>query len=381
MDFDPTDEQRIWQKAVHDFVAKEVRPKAHEVDVSGEFNWEAARKGATLGLLGLSIPEEFGGAGVDALAAAMAIEELGWGCGSTALSLAAHNGLGTGPIVEYAAEGLKQRWLPVVSSGKGRLGALALTEPGAGSDLKGGVRTTASRDGNEWRISGSKIWCTNAAIAEYILTLVRTDPAGGQHSLSLILVPVDSDGLGIGAPEKKMGLHGSPTSAVSYDDVRVPVDNLLGQEGEGLKQALATLDAGRISVGAISVGLAQAALEYATAYAKDRQAFGHSISSFEGVQWMLADAATAIAGARLLVYRAAWLRGQGRPYAKEAAIAKLFATEMAERVCRDAIQIHGGYGYSSEYPVERLYRDARLMTIGEGTSEIQRLVITRSVLA
>jgi alkylation response protein AidB-like acyl-CoA dehydrogenase len=381
MDFDPTDEQRIWQKAVHDFVAKEVRPKAHEVDVSGEFNWEAARKGATLGLLGLSIPEEFGGAGVDALAAAMAIEELGWGCGSTALSLAAHNGLGTGPIVEYAAEGLKQRWLPVVSSGKGRLGALALTEPGAGSDLKGGVRTTASRDGNVWRISGSKIWCTNAAIAEYILTLVRTDPAGGQHSLSLILVPVDSDGLGIGAPEKKMGLHGSPTSAVSYDDVRVPVDNLLGQEGEGLKQALATLDAGRISVGAISVGLAQAALEYATAYAKDRQAFGHSISSFEGVQWMLADAATAIAGARLLVYRAAWLRGQGRPYAKEAAIAKLFATEMAERVCRDAIQIHGGYGYSSEYPVERLYRDARLMTIGEGTSEIQRLVIARSVLA
>jgi alkylation response protein AidB-like acyl-CoA dehydrogenase len=381
MDFDPTDEQRIWQKAAHDFVAKEVRPKAHEVDVSGEFNWEAARKGATLGLLGLSIPEEFGGAGVDALAAAMAIEELGWGCGSTALSLAAHNGLGTGPIVEYAAEGLKQRWLPVVSSGKGRLGALALTEPGAGSDLKGGVRTTASRDGNEWRISGSKIWCTNAAIAEYILTLVRTDPAGGQHSLSLILVPVDSDGLGIGAPEKKMGLHGSPTSAVSYDDVRVPVDNLLGQEGEGLKQALATLDAGRISVGAISVGLAQAALEYATAYAKDRQAFGHSISSFEGVQWMLADAATAIAGARLLVYRAAWLRGQGRPYAKEAAIAKLFATEMAERVCRDAIQIHGGYGYSSEYPVERLYRDARLMTIGEGTSEIQRLVIARSVLA
>jgi alkylation response protein AidB-like acyl-CoA dehydrogenase len=381
MDFDPTDEQRAWQKTVHDFVVKEVRPKAHEVDESSEFNWEAAHKGAALGLLGLSIPEEYGGAGVDSLGAAMATEELGWGCGSTALSLAAHNGLGTGPIVDYASESLKQRWLPLVSSGKGRLAALALTEPGAGSDLKGGVRTTARRDGNEWRISGSKMWCTNAAIAEYVLTLVRTDPAGGPHSLSLILVPADSHGLGIGPPEKKMGLHGSPTSAVSYDNVLVPLDNLLGEEGEGLKQALATLDAGRISVGAISLGLAQAALEFATSYAKDRQAFGHSISSFEGIQWMLADAATEISGARLLVYRAAWLKGQGRPYKKDAAIAKLFATEMAERVCRNAMQIHGGYGYSSEYPVERLYRDARLMTIGEGTSEVQRLVIALSVLA
>jgi alkylation response protein AidB-like acyl-CoA dehydrogenase len=178
-----------------------------------------------------------------------------------------------------------------------------------------------------------------------------------------------------------MGLHGSPTSAVSYDDVVVPLDNLLAQEGEGLTQALATLDSGRISVGAISVGLAQAAFEYATSYAKDRSAFGHSISSFEAIQWMLADAATEIAAGRLLVYWAAWLKGQGRPYSKEAAMAKLFATEMAERVCRNAIQIHGGYGYSSEYPVERLYRDARLMTIGEGTSEVQRLVIARNVLA
>lgn len=381
MDFDLSDEERIWQRTVHDFVAKEVRPKAHDVDESGAFNWEAARKGATLGLLGLSVPEEYGGAGVDSLGSALAIEELGWGCGSTALSLAAHNGLGTAPIVDYGSETLKQHWLPVVASGTGRLGSLALTEPGAGSDLQGGVRTTATKDGNGWRINGSKMWCTNATIAEYILTLVRTDPAGGRHSLSLILVPVDSDGLGIGPPEKKMGLHGSPTSAVSYNDVFVPLDNLLGQEGDGLKQALATLDGGRISVAAIAVGLAQAALEYATAYAKDRHAFGHSISSFEAIQWMLADAATEIAGARLLVRQGACLRRQGRPHAKEAAMAKLFATEMAERVCRNAIQIHGGYGYSREYPVERLYRDARLMTIGEGTSEVQRLVIARNVLA
>ncbi|MFN2120312.1 MAG: acyl-CoA dehydrogenase family protein, partial [Anaerolineales bacterium] len=381
MDFDLTEEQRAWQRAVHDFVAKEVRPRAHDVDESGEFNWDAARKGAALGLLGLSIPEELGGAGVDPISAAIAIEELGWGCGSTALSLAAHNGLGTAPIVEYGSDALKKHWLPLVADGRGRLGALALTEPGAGSDLQGGVRTRAVKEGNEWRIEGSKMWCTNAAISEYIITLARTDPAGGHRSLSLILVPSDSEGLHVGTPEKKMGLHGSPTSAVTYENVRVPLENLIGDEGNGLRETLATLDAGRISVGAISVGLAQAALEYACAYAKDRRAFGQSISSFEAIQWMVADAATEIASARLLVYHAAWLKAQSRPYTREAAMAKLHATEMAERVCRNAIQIHGGYGYSREYPVELLYRDARLMTIGEGTSEVQRLVIARKVLS
>lgn len=381
MDFELTEEQRAWQKAVHEFVSREVRPKAHEVDETGAFNWDAVRKGAALGLLGLGIPETYGGAGVDAISSAIAIAELGWGCGSTALSLAAHNGLGSMPIVSYGTEALKQRWLPIVASGKGKLGALALTEPGAGSDLQGGIRTKAAKSGTEWSINGSKMWCTNATIAEYILTLVRTDPSGGSSSLSLLLVPADAPGLKIGNPEKKMGLHGSPTSAVTYEDVRVPVDNLLGQEGDGLHQVLATLDAGRISIAAIAVGLAQAAFEHATAYAKDRKAFGQSISSFEAIQWMVADAATEIAGARLLTYHAAWLKEHGRSYTKEAAMAKLFATEMAERVCRNAIQIHGGYGYSSEYPVERLYRDARLMTIGEGTSEVQRMVIARKVLS
>jgi len=381
MDFDLTEEQRVWKKTVHDFVAKEIKPKAHEVDETGEFNWEAVRKGAPLGLLGLSIPEEYGGAGVDSISAAIALEEIGWGCGSTALAFAAHNGLGTAPIAVYGSEELKKKWLPMLADGKHKLGCLALTEPGAGSDIQGGVITKAAKQGNEWVINGSKMWCTNAGIAEYIITLVRTDPKGGSKSLSMILVPTDTPGLKIGPAEKKMGLHGSPTHAVTYEDVRVPLENLVGQEGRGLQQALATLDSGRISIGAISVGLARAALEAATDYARERKAFGQPIADFQVIQWKLANMATEIEIARTMLYKAAWTKDQGRPFNKEAAIAKLYATEMAERACYDAIQIHGGYGYSREYPVERLYRDARLMTIGEGTSEIQRLVIARHVLA
>ncbi len=381
MDFDLTEEQKVWKRTVHDFVAKEVQPKAHEVDVTYEFNWPAVRKMGPLGLLSLNIPEEYGGAGVDAVSAAIAIEEIAWGCGSTALAIAAHNGLGTTPLVLYGSEELKQKWLPLVASGQNKLAALALTEPGAGSDLQGGVVTRAVREGNEWLINGAKMWCTNASIAEYIITLVRTDPEGGSRSLSQILVPTSSPGLTIGPAEKKMGLHGSPTHAVTYENVRVPLGNLIGEEGRGLHQTLSTLDGGRIGIGALSIGLAQAAFEYAVNYARERHAFGQPIADKQAIQWMLADAATEIEAARTLLYKAAWLKEAGRPYYKEAAMAKLFATEMAERVCRNAIQVHGGYGYSSEYPVERLYRDARLMTIGEGTSEIQRLVIARHVLA
>ncbi|HSL46358.1 MAG TPA: acyl-CoA dehydrogenase family protein [Anaerolineales bacterium] len=381
MNFDLTEEQRVWQRTVHDFVAKEVQPKAHDVDVTGEFNWDAVRKMGPLGLLSLNIPEEYEGAAMDSVSAAIALEELGWGCGSTALAIAAHNGLGTTPIVLYGSEELKQKWLPLVASGQHKLGALALTEPGAGSDLQGGVVTKAVKVGGEWVINGAKMWCTNASIAEYIITLVRTDPAGGSRSLSQILVPTDAPGLRIGPAEKKMGLHGSPTHAVIYEDVRVPLENLIGEEGKGLQHTLATLDGGRIGIGAISIGLAQAAFEHAVNYARERKAFGKAIAEQQAIQWMLADAATEIEAARTMLYKAAWLKENGRPYNKEAAMAKMFATEMAERVCRNAIQIHGGYGYSSEYPVERIYRDARLMTIGEGTSEIQRLVIARHVLA
>lgn len=381
MNFDLTEEQEVWKRTVHDFVAREVQPKAHEVDVNSEFNWSAVRKMGPLGLLSLNIPEEYGGAAVDAISAAIAIEEIGWGCGSTALAIAAHNGLGTTPIVQYGSETLKQKWLSLVASGQNKLAALALTEPGAGSDLQGGVVTKAVKDGNEWVINGAKMWCTNASIAEYIVTLVRTDPSGGSRSLSQILVPTDTPGLKIGPAEKKMGLHGSPTHAVTYEDVRIPLDNLIGEEGKGLQQTLSTLDGGRIGIGALSIGLAQAAFEFALNYARERHAFGKPIADQQAIQWMLADAATEIEAARALLYKAAWLKEEGRSYNKEAAMAKMYATEMAERVCRNAIQIHGGYGYSSEYPVERIYRDARLMTIGEGTSEIQRLVIARQVLA
>ena len=380
MNFDLTEEQRMWQEVVHDFVSREVKPKAREVDEEARFNWEATRKMGPLGLLGLNIPEEYGGAGVDAISAAIAIEELGWGCGSTALAIAAHNGLGTAPIVLFGSEEQKQRFLPGVASGQGKLTALALTEPDAGSDLKGGVRTRAVRQGDEWVINGAKMWCTNASIAEYIVTLVRTDSRGGSHSLSLVVVPTDAAGLKIGPPEKKMGLKGSPTHAVTYQDVHVPAENLIGDAGQGLTYTLTVLDGGRVGIGALSVGLAQAAFEEAVRYAKERETFGQPIAGHQAIQWMLAEAATEIQTARLMVYYAAWLKSLGRPYNKEAAMAKMFATEMAERVCRNAIQIHGGYGYSREYPVERIYRDARLMTIGEGTSEVQRLVIARPVL-
>jgi len=380
MDFDLTEEQRMWREVIHEFVAREVKPKAREVDETGEFNWEAVRKMAPLGLLGLNIPEEYGGAGVDAISAAIAIEELGYGCGSTALAIAAHNGLGCAPVALFGSQELKMRYLPPIASGKSRLAALALTEPGAGSDLKGGVHTKAVRKLDHWVINGSKMWCTNASTAEFIVTLVRTDPQGGSSSLSLILVPAGSPGLHIGPAEKKMGLKGSPTHAVTYENVQVPIDHLLGQAGAGLQQTLAVLDGGRIGIGALAVGLAQAALEEAIRYAKERETFGQPIGAHQAIQWMLADAATEIQTARLMVYYAAWRKSQGRAFNKEAAMAKLFATEMAERVTRNAIQVHGGYGYSREFPVERLYRDARLMTIGEGTSEIQRIVIARHLL-
>jgi len=380
MDFRLTEEQKMWQEVVHDFVAREVKPKAREVDETCEFNWSATRKMGPLGLLGLNIAEEYGGSGVDAISAAIAIEELGWGCGSTALAIAAHNGLGCTPIALFGSEQLKQRFLPPVASGKGRLAALALTEPGAGSDLQGGVSLRAYRQGDEWVLNGAKMWCTNASIADFIVTLARSGPGGGSHSLSLIVVPTDSPGLDIASPEKKMGLKGSPTSAVSYQDVRVPASYLVGGEGEGLQQTLAVLDGGRIGIAALSVGLAQAAYEEAMRYAKERYTFGKPIVEHQAIAWMLAEAATQLQTARLMVYYAAWRKSQGLPFTKEAAMAKMFASEMAEGVCRDAIQIHGGYGYSQEYPVERMYRDVRLMTIGEGTSEVQRIVIAREIL-
>ena len=380
MDFELNDEQKLFQRTVHDFVAKEVKPLAQHTDEAAEFNWTAAKKMGPIGLLGLEVPEEYGGAEVDAISSAIAIEELGWGCGSTALAISAHNGLALGPLVKYGTQAQKEKWLPLLATGKGKLSCLGLTEPGAGSDLQGGVKTRAEKKGDTWVINGSKMWLTNASISDLMVLLVRTDPQGGSRSLSQILVPSDTPGVSIGPAEKKMGLKGSPTHAVSFTDVIVPLENLLGVEGQGLHQTLEVLDSGRVGIGALAVGLAQAAYEEGVKYAKERQTFGVPIAQHQAIQWMLADAATEIQAARMMVYLAAWKKGLKQPYSQEAAMAKLFATEVSERVCRNAIQIHGGYGYSREYPVERIYRDTRLMLIGEGTSEIQRLVIARHIL-
>jgi alkylation response protein AidB-like acyl-CoA dehydrogenase len=379
MDFELNDEQRMWRLAVHDFCAQEVRPLAAELDAKAEFNEKAVKKMGPLGLLGLVIPEEYGGAGVDAISGAIAIEELGWADGGTALSIAAHNGLGCAPIVLFGSEEQKRRWLPRLARGEGGLGSLALTEPEAGSDLMS-AQTRAELRAGEWVINGHKAWITNPSVASLVVVFCRTEADAGTHAFTHLVVPMDSPGLHIHPPEKKMGVRSSPTHALSFENVRVPPDHLLGVRGHGLQQTLQVLDGGRISIGALAVGLAQAALEEAARYAKERKAFGHSLSSYEAIQWMIADAATQIDAARLLVYRAAWLKQLGHIVTREAAIAKLFATEMAEQVCRNAIQVLGSYGYSSEYPVERMYRDARLMTIGEGTSEIQRMVIARRVL-
>ena len=397
MNFQLSEEQEMWRTAVREFVAKEVKPRARHVDETGEFNWAAVARMGPLGLLGLNAPEEYGGAGVDAVSAAIALEEIGGGCGSTGLAVAAHNGLACAPIALFGTHEQKEQWLRPLATGTGSdgasgyagegdtqvrplLGALALTEPGAGSDLAGGVRTRAVAEGDSWIIDGSKMWATNASLARVIVTLCRTDGTGGPRGLSLIVVPTDTPGLSLGPAEKKMGLRGSPTHAVTYEEVRVPRENLLGQEGRGLHQTLQVLDGGRIGIGALSIGLAQAAFEESVKYAKERRAFGAPIAQHQAIQWMIADAATEIEAARLMVYRAAWLKGQERPFTKEAAMAKLFASETAERVCFNAIQVHGGYGYSAEFPVERIYRDQRLMTIGEGTSEVQRIVIARRVL-
>ncbi|MEK7311814.1 MAG: acyl-CoA dehydrogenase family protein, partial [Chloroflexota bacterium] len=381
MDFELTQEQKLWRDTVREFSDKELATRARETDEKAQFNWEAVRKMGPLGLLGLNAPEEYGGAGVDAVSAAIAIEEIGRGCGSTGLAIAAHNGLACGPLALFGTHEQKEKWLRPLATGTRRggandrplLGSLALTEPGAGSDLAGGVKTRAVPEGDSWIIDGAKMWTTNASIADIIITLCRT----GKDKLSLIIVTTDTPGLHIGPAEKKMGLKGSPTHAVTYDEVRVPRENLLGVEGKGLAHTLKVLDGGRISIGALAVGLAQAAFEAAIKYTHERQTFGVPIAQHQAIQWMIADAATEIDAARLMVYRAAWLKENNRSYTVAASMAKLFATEVCERACFSAIQVHGGYGYSAEFPVERIYRGQRLMTIGEGTSEIQRLVIAR----
>lgn len=378
MNFDLTDEQQLIRQAVREFATKEIAPNARYVDETGEFPAETFRKMGQLGLMGIPFPEAYGGAGADSVSAAIAVEEVARACGSTALAYAAHMGLGSAPIFMFGSEDQKQHFLKPAAEGL-YIAAFGLTEPHAGSDA-GATRTTARLDGDTWVLNGAKMWITNAPLAGHIIFTAMTDPDKGKNGISAIIVPGGTPGLIFGKHEPKMGLRGSVSTAIMLEDVRVPRENLLGERGRGFNQFLQVLDGGRISIGAMAIGLAQAAYEAATAYAKERTAFGKPIGAFESISNMIADMATGIAAARLMIYQAAWLKDQGRPFSQQAAMAKLFASEVAEKTCRDAIQVFGGYGYSQEYPVERLYRDQRLLTIGEGTSEILRVVIGRHVL-
>ncbi|MFT5193932.1 MAG: alkylation response protein AidB-like acyl-CoA dehydrogenase [Candidatus Promineifilaceae bacterium] len=380
MNFDLTDEQREFRHVVQNFMKNEVAPMAHHTDETGEFNWVATKKMADLGLKGLQIPEEYGGAEMDTVSATIATEELARACGSTSLAISAHNCLGMGPINDFGTLEQKEKWLPLLTSKEGRLGCLTLTEPGAGSDLRN-IKTKAELINGKWVFNGSKMWATNAGIAETMVVLTRTDGDSGSSALSHILVPTDTPGVIIGPPEKKMGLNGSPTHLVTFDNARVPAENLIGERGKGLTQTLSTLTKGRISIGSLALGLAQAGYDHSIRYAHERETMGKPIGHHQAVAFMLADMATYIQGTRHMIYWSAWLKDQGRPYAKEASMAKLMATETAEKVCYNAIQIHGGFGYSREFPVERIYRDQRLMAIGEGTSEILRMVIGRHLMS
>jgi len=379
MDFALNEEQELFRKVVRDFAEKEIIPKAQEIDQRGEFPWEIIHKMAELGLMGIPIPEEYGGAGGDTISYAIAIEELARASGSVAITCSAHTSLACMPIYLFGTEEQKRKYLVPLAKGE-KIGAFGLTEPGAGSDAAS-IKTRAVLVGDEWVINGQKIFITNGSVADVVVIAAVTDPSKGKRGISNFIIEKGTPGFRVGREEDKMGLRGSVTSELIFEDCRIPRENLLGKEGEGYKQFLITLDGGRIGIGAMAVGLGQAALEAAARYAKERVQFGQPIANFQAIQWMLADMATELEAARLLVYRAAWLKDQGVRFTKEAAMAKLYASEAAERACYKALQIHGGYGYTKEYPVERFYRDNRLTAIGEDTSEIQRLVIARQILS
>ncbi len=378
MHFELNEEQKMIRDMVRDFAEKEVAPKAQETDREHKFPMDTFKKMAGLGFFGMPFPEEYGGMGADATSFAIAVEEISRACGSTGITYVAQTSLAATPIYWYGTEEQKQKYLVPLATGE-KIGAYGLTEPGAGSDA-GGTKTTAVLDGDEWVINGTKTFITNGSLADILVFTAKTDPTQGTHGISSFIVEKGTPGFTPGRNEDKMGLRGSVTSQIFFEDCRIPKENILGAENEGFKQFLRVLDSGRISIGAMALGLAQAALDKAIPYAQERQQFGRPIAAFQAIQWMLADMATEIDAARLMVYRAAWLKEQGVRYTKEAAMAKLYASEVAERVCFKAIQIHGGYGYTAEYDVERIYRDQRLCTIGEGTSEIQRMVIARHLV-
>ncbi|HET9105376.1 MAG TPA: acyl-CoA dehydrogenase family protein [Solirubrobacteraceae bacterium] len=375
MFFDLDDDTRLLQRTVREFAEAEVAPVAGELDATKAFPYEIVGKMAALGWMGIPFPESVGGAGGTSLQYAIAVEELTRVDSSVAITLCAHTSLGTQPIYLFGSEAQKQEWLPRLCSGE-VLGAFGLTEPEAGSDA-GNTRTRAALDGDEWVINGAKQFITNAGteISGVVSLTART----GEDEISTFVVANGTPGYEQGEPYRKMGWHASDTRPLTFTDCRVPQDNLLGRRGEGFRQFLHVLDIGRIGVAAMGVGLAQGALDQALAYAKERRAFGRPIAKFQTIQAKLADLATEIEAARLLVYKAAWLKDQGRPFTLTAAQAKLKTGRLAVRASEEAVQIHGGYGYIEEYPVCRFYRDAKILTIGEGTDEVQQMVIARAL--
>ena len=375
MNFELSDEQRDIQRLVRDFADGEVRPVAEELDREKRFPYEIVEKLGKLGLMGIPYPQEYGGGGSDNLAYAVAIEELTRVDSSVAITVAAHTSLGTWPIYQFGDDRQREELLPDLCSGR-RLGAFGLTEPEAGSDA-GNTRTTARLDDGEWVIDGAKQFITNAGTD--ISGLVTITARTGDDEVSNLIVPSGAPGYSVGEPYRKMGWNASDTRPLAFDGCRIPEGNLLGRRGEGFKQFLQTLDGGRIGVAAMGVGLAQGALDEALAYAKERRAFGQPISKFQAIQAKLADLSTEIEAARLLTYKAAKLKDEGRPFGLTAAQAKLKTGRLAVRATEEAVQIHGGYGYIEEYPVCRFYRDAKILTIGEGTDEVQQMVIARAL--
>ena len=373
-----TPEQEAIRQMVREFAEAEIRPVVSYYDETQEFPHELFAKMGELGLLGILVPPEYGGAGLGYMEFALIIEELARVCPAIALSVAAHNGLCTNHILSFGSEELKQRYLPELASGKA-LGAWALTEPGSGSDAAA-LRTTARREGDVYILNGSKSFTTHGGVGSIAVVMALTDPQRGRHGISAFVLEKGMPGFSAGKKENKLGMRASDTTTLLLDNVRVPAENLIGTEGEGYRQALYVLDGGRISIAALAVGLAQGALEHALQYALQRQQFGQPLVEFQAIQMKLARLSTELEAARLLTYRAAWLRQQGCSVRLEAAQAKLFASELAVRAAEEAVQIFGGYGYVKDYPVEKLYRDAKLLTIGEGTSEIQRLIIARQLL-
>ena len=372
-----TEEHHAIREAIRDFATRDIAPKAHEVDQEARFPIETFKELGKLGYLGLPIGSEYGGAGADYRSYVIAVEEIGRACGSTGLSYAAHVSLGTNPIYKFGTEEQKRKFVPKLCSGE-YIGCWALTEPGTGSDASA-QKTTAKLVGDHYVLNGTKQFITNATDADVAVIMAMTDMSLGRKGISSFIVEKGTPGFYVSKVEKKLGMRGSPTASLTFEDCKIPVSNMIGQEGEGYKQALMTLEGGRLSIGALALGIGQAALDAALTYAKQREAFGQPIGKFQMIQSYLADMATYVSAARLMLYHAAWMKDHGKRVTLEGSQAKLYASEIASKVCNLCVQIHGGYGYIVDFPAERFLRDAKLCEIGEGTSEIQRLLIARQL--